>query len=230
MTFPQVIFPGTPTTSGASGVLNPNGTPPFVGAFNAGTGVATPGLASPFSFGSANLPANFGGGFGTITTGIGVLPSNGFLPSIAPSATNGLAGLRNTPQVAPFATGGMPLGTFGTPTGTTGVQGVSPFATGAQRFNTGAVGVPAFLQIDVPANAQLFVQGVRINQGGPVRQFVTPNLPAGSTEGLTVHAVWTQNGREVSATQQVFVNPGEQIGITLMNGVPTTAPTTGNRP
>ena len=71
----------------------------------------------------------------------------------------------------------------------------------------------------------MFVQGALVNQSGSVRQFVTPTLPVGSSEPLTVQAVWTRNGQQITATQQVFVTPGDVVGITLLGGSSTTATT-----
>jgi uncharacterized protein (TIGR03000 family) len=70
-------------------------------------------------------------------------------------------------------------------------------------------------QIDVrlPADAELSFQGIRMNQAGPFRQFVTPPLQPTQSYGYTVRATWTENGQPVTQERQVRFRPEERVMV-----------------
>jgi len=67
----------------------------------------------------------------------------------------------------------------------------------------------ARLEVKVPANAEVWFDGAKTNQGGTDRFFVSPPLNPGQTYSYDIRARWMDNGREVDRTQHVDVRPGE---------------------
>jgi uncharacterized protein (TIGR03000 family) len=50
---------------------------------------------------------------------------------------------------------------------------------------------PAYVEVQVPAAAQLWFEGVRMNQTGTIRDFVSPALQPGRTFTYDIRAQWT---------------------------------------
>jgi uncharacterized protein (TIGR03000 family) len=73
----------------------------------------------------------------------------------------------------------------------------------------------ARLNVLVPSDASLFIQGTRMNQTGSYREFVSPPLVPGEEYTYNVRAVWNENGHEVSRDQLVHVRPGERYNVNL---------------
>jgi uncharacterized protein (TIGR03000 family) len=70
----------------------------------------------------------------------------------------------------------------------------------------------AHLTVTVPADAQLSFNGTPIAAAGTLRQFDSPPLAAGKYS-YDVLARWTENGREVTETQQVVVTAGARVEL-----------------
>jgi uncharacterized protein (TIGR03000 family) len=77
-------------------------------------------------------------------------------------------------------------------------------------------GARARLLVRVPANAEIWLDDVKMRQRGPMREFVTPPLGQG-TYHYTVKARWEENSRMVERTKEVAVHPGDRITVNLMD-------------
>lgn len=67
------------------------------------------------------------------------------------------------------------------------------------------------LNVRVPANAEVLVDGQRTNQTGAARQFVSPPLAPGFEYTYTVEARWQENGQPQTKTRKVTVQPGREV-------------------
>ncbi len=68
----------------------------------------------------------------------------------------------------------------------------------------------ALIEVHVPAQAEILIDGQRTTSLGPTRQFVTPQLERGSRYKYEIQAKWMENGREVVKTQKVEFQAGDR--------------------
>jgi len=73
----------------------------------------------------------------------------------------------------------------------------------------------AQIEVSLPADADLFFQGVKMKKTGARRSFVTPPLEAGESYTYQVRAVWKENGREVTQSRGLSVHAGDRQSIVL---------------
>jgi uncharacterized protein (TIGR03000 family) len=85
-----------------------------------------------------------------------------------------------------------------------------PDMAGAQR---GAR--PVLLEVRVPANAEIWIDGAKTNQTGSFRQFVSPPIEPGRPYTYKVEAKWMDNGQERKRTEDVNVRPGQVVRLDL---------------
>jgi uncharacterized protein (TIGR03000 family) len=84
----------------------------------------------------------------------------------------------------------------------------------------------AHVDVRLPANAELWFQGVRMSSTGESRHFVTPPLRTGQSYGYDVRASWVENGKTVTQDRHVRVTAGERLTVdftqpaTLERGTP----------
>jgi uncharacterized protein (TIGR03000 family) len=71
----------------------------------------------------------------------------------------------------------------------------------------------ASIEIRVPADADLWFDGYKSSQMGPVRKFSTPPLKAGQNYAYDIRARWTVNGAPAEQTRTVVVQPGERARV-----------------
>jgi uncharacterized protein (TIGR03000 family) len=67
------------------------------------------------------------------------------------------------------------------------------------------------IEVQVPADAELWFDDEKTNQTGPVRTFSTPPLPGGNEYHYAVRARWAENGRAVEQVQMVTVHGGQRV-------------------
>jgi uncharacterized protein (TIGR03000 family) len=110
-----------------------------------------------------------------------------------------------------------------------GYRGLSPreYETYAQaapatsRTLATLVDNTAHITATVPADAEIWINGVETQTTRTVRQFQSPPLTPGNRYGYEIRARWSENGREVTQTQKIAVTAGSQTRVTF----PTTAQT-----
>jgi uncharacterized protein (TIGR03000 family) len=71
----------------------------------------------------------------------------------------------------------------------------------------------ASVTVIVPADAELFFDGVPSSATGTKRTFHTPPLDRGNTYYYSVRARWTADGRPVEQTRKVTVQAGERVRV-----------------
>ncbi len=74
----------------------------------------------------------------------------------------------------------------------------------------------AFIDVRVPANAQVFFDGSPTQQRGMERQFMTPPLERGSHYTYRVKAQWMQDGKKREATKTVQLTPGQTSNVNFL--------------
>lgn len=67
----------------------------------------------------------------------------------------------------------------------------------------------AHLRVAVPADAELWFDGVRTQQTGTEREFVSPPLAPGRSYHYEVRARWTENGRAIDQMRRIEVRANE---------------------
>src|SRR5262249_58321225 len=74
----------------------------------------------------------------------------------------------------------------------------------------------AAIQVQLPADAELWVEGERMKLAGPRRRFVSPPLDPGVPYTYEIRAVWRENGRKVDETQKLIVRAGAESSVTFV--------------
>ena len=72
------------------------------------------------------------------------------------------------------------------------------------------------LSLRVPANAEVLIDGNKMNQTGAVRDFVTPALDQGRQFSYDIQARWTENGRTVERERHVSFHAGDRLMVNMM--------------
>lgn len=81
------------------------------------------------------------------------------------------------------------------------------------------------IDLRVPAEAEVWFEGVRTGQTGPSRQFQSPPLEPGHSYTYKVRARWLEDGQEVDQTRKVKVQAGQQVWVDFTQpSEPTAAP------
>jgi uncharacterized protein (TIGR03000 family) len=76
------------------------------------------------------------------------------------------------------------------------------------------------LNVRVPGEAQIWIDGDKTQQTGSFRRFLSPQLDQGKSYVYTIKGEWQQpNGQKISRTRKVTVRAGEAVDIDL--GRPT---------
>lgn len=73
----------------------------------------------------------------------------------------------------------------------------------------------ARVAIQVPDDAEVEIEGVRMQQGGAVRDFVTPPLDPGKKYDYAIGAAWLENGKVISRQRMVNVQPGDNLDVDM---------------
>jgi uncharacterized protein (TIGR03000 family) len=78
----------------------------------------------------------------------------------------------------------------------------------------------AVVQVTVPVDAEVWVEGDKTGLTGPHREFVSPPLVTGKSYLYTVRARWTEAGRSVEQIQVVAVQAGNRAEVRFPAGRP----------
>jgi uncharacterized protein (TIGR03000 family) len=76
------------------------------------------------------------------------------------------------------------------------------------------------LNVQVPTDAKIWIEGQETKQTGNSRQFVTPALTPGQQYTYTVKAEWTEGSQKISRTRRVPVQAGQGVNINLLQPTP----------
>jgi uncharacterized protein (TIGR03000 family) len=75
----------------------------------------------------------------------------------------------------------------------------------------------ARVNVLVPSDAVLTIQGQRMSQTGSYREFVSPPLVPGHDYTYTIRAAWNANGSDVSQERTVHVAAGSRVEVDMRN-------------
>jgi uncharacterized protein (TIGR03000 family) len=89
----------------------------------------------------------------------------------------------------------------------------SPAAPATPAGYGGGADNRATVQVEVPAGATLWFDGVQTKQTGAMRTFTTPALESGRSYHYDVKARWEQDGKPVERTRRVDVYPGARVTV-----------------
>ena len=73
------------------------------------------------------------------------------------------------------------------------------------------------IAVRLPADAELWFDGQKTTQTGPVRRFETPPLKPGQEYGYEIRARWMEDGHEVNQTRKVTVHAGDRLGLNFQS-------------
>jgi uncharacterized protein (TIGR03000 family) len=71
--------------------------------------------------------------------------------------------------------------------------------------------------VQVPADAQLYIDGMQAPLTSATRSFITPDLRQGQDYVYTLKAVVDRNGEKKERTEKVFVRAGQESRVDLRN-------------
>jgi uncharacterized protein (TIGR03000 family) len=72
------------------------------------------------------------------------------------------------------------------------------------------------LNVHVPPDARVFLDGQPTSQGGEFRQFVSPPLEPNEKYSYEIRASWTENGRPVERIRKVDVHNGQVVNLDFL--------------
>jgi uncharacterized protein (TIGR03000 family) len=82
-------------------------------------------------------------------------------------------------------------------------------------LQTSAREMPVWIDVRIPANAEILFEGQKTTQTGPRRLFVSPPLAPGQNFTYEILAKWMENGREVTQSRKVPVTAGQRVMVDL---------------
>jgi uncharacterized protein (TIGR03000 family) len=91
-------------------------------------------------------------------------------------------------------------------------QALEPYSTVSRDAASVQAVSTAHVTVRVPANATLWFNGSLTTSTGSVREFQSPSLSPGRYT-YAIRARWTENGRDITQTQQVAVSPGADMTV-----------------
>jgi len=132
-------------------------------------------------------------------------------------SSNGFSGSRSTYTPAP-TTYSVPYGTpaIAPTAGQTEIRSFYPSAAGDEygRLSSPSAEIrPAWINVSVPANAQILFENVGTAQGGTQRAFVSPPLARGYNYVYHITAKWQDVGREVVRTREITIHAGDVVNV-----------------
>jgi uncharacterized protein (TIGR03000 family) len=77
---------------------------------------------------------------------------------------------------------------------------------------------PANIDMTVPADASVWIEGQATNLQGVERHFVSPALEAGAHYSYTIRVQWTEGSKTVERSRRIRFESGDQIRINLARG------------
>ncbi len=72
------------------------------------------------------------------------------------------------------------------------------------------------LTLRVPPNAEVWIQGKKMDEKGTERRFAFPSSDSRLSQDYEVRVTWQENGRNVSNTSRLNIRPGDQQSITFV--------------
>jgi uncharacterized protein (TIGR03000 family) len=83
------------------------------------------------------------------------------------------------------------------------------------QIETVPTALPVYIEVRVPADAEIWFDGAKTVQAGTVRRFVSPPLTPGRDYSYEVRAKWREDERELTQSRRITFHAGEQVSITF---------------
>jgi uncharacterized protein (TIGR03000 family) len=99
----------------------------------------------------------------------------------------------------------------------------TPVVTKAYAPQLAPPATSATVSVLLPADADLWFQGMKIPQAGTLRRFNTPELNPLLSYSYDVQATWLAEGRWVSQSQRMLVRAGDHLTLSFPNTQTTPA-------
>ncbi len=84
--------------------------------------------------------------------------------------------------------------------------------------NTGEIALPVSLSMAVPADAEIWLEGVKTTSTGTLRQFQTPALKTGQDYILNVRVRFRRNNQDVDESRAIRVRAGDNLRLDYTPG------------
>ncbi len=88
------------------------------------------------------------------------------------------------------------------------------YVASTTQASTPTTGV-AYLNVNVPADAKVYLENKLMTLGGTDRRFVSPQLPLGSQHVYTVKVEVERNGKTITKTTQAAILAGQEIAVSV---------------
>ncbi len=88
------------------------------------------------------------------------------------------------------------------------------YVASTTQANTASTDV-AYLNINVPADAKVYLENKLMTLSGTDRRFVSPQLPVGSQHVYTVKVEVERNGQTITKTTQAAIMAGQEIAVSI---------------
>ena len=172
-----------------------------------GLSVGSIGLG-PSGFNYRGMRGGFNRGlYGGFGFGLGFgYPGIGYGFSYPPAFYNGDPGLYGTATFPPPNPYADPAPNY--------VEPVLPPAEPAPAPRNDTV----LITVQVPADAEVWIEGVKMKQAGTVRQFRSPPLQFGTIYQYEVRTAWKEATGTVEQTRHLAVRAGDQPSVTFLAG------------
>jgi uncharacterized protein (TIGR03000 family) len=117
-------------------------------------------------------------------------------------------GLANYPGPLPPYPAGGPRRWYGDPFAANAMPALVP---DGMIVETGV----AYLNLDVPEDADVWMEGVKTKQSGRERRFVSPPLLAGYNYALAIRICWNEGGQSFEKSKEVLLRAGDRVRVRL---------------
>ena len=84
-------------------------------------------------------------------------------------------------------------------------------------YPSSAGATPVSIRVSVPKDAEIWFNGSKTTQAGTQRHFVSAPITGGYAYSYEVRVRWHEDGRQVTQSRRVAVNPGDDISLTFGN-------------
>lgn len=111
-----------------------------------------------------------------------------------------------------------PVDTYAAPADYNGTNGVPQVSAEA----------PAYVEVRVSLDAEVWFGGYKTTQTGSDRNFVSPPLSPGKSYAYQVRARWNSNGQPVEQERSVVVHAGERVVVDFLTSVSNSSGLTGS--
>jgi uncharacterized protein (TIGR03000 family) len=91
----------------------------------------------------------------------------------------------------------------------------TPVITRAYRPGLAPPATSAYISAVVPANAELWFEGMQVPGSGNLRKFTSPELDPLKSYTYDVRASWYENGRVITQAQRLLVRSGDRLTVTF---------------